>query len=152
MLDFLWHLRGSIPLDRTATNRETLDRLERLLERQQKPIAQRSVSDVTFDAPLWHIFFWRDDDWRPMGIYDQGRLWIDQDLGGRTLRYDLRSLHTFMFCLFGTAIILTVAWPGVALIYRLPFAALGFAWLYGMNILFALTRIPGSIRKAVRDA
>ncbi len=33
----------------------------------------------------------------------------------------------------------------------LKLAALAFGWLYGMNVLLALARVPPLIRKAVRD-
>jgi hypothetical protein len=34
----------------------------------------------------------------------------------------------------------------------LTLAAAAFAWLYGMNILLALVRVPSTIRKAVASA
>ena len=150
MLDFLWHLRGSVPLDGIATNEAALDRLELLLEQQRKPTTERDANYLAFDAPLWSDLF--GPNWRAMVIYDQGRLWIDQGLGGRILRYDLRSLHGFVFCLFGAAMFFAFGLADGGLVGGLKLAALAFGWLYGMNMLLAWTRIPSLISRAVRNA
>ncbi|HEU0310494.1 MAG TPA: hypothetical protein VFR36_04665 [Sphingomicrobium sp.] len=150
MFEFLWHLRGSTPLEGTATNAEVLDGLERMLGRQRKPIAERNTNIVTFDAPLWEDLL--GGNWRAMVIYDYGRFWIDHDLSGRILRYDLRSLHGFVFCLFAAAMFFAFGSADGAIIDGFKFAALAFGWLYGMNLLLALIRVPPLIRKAVREA
>ena len=149
MLDFLWHLRGSVRLDGRGSNQATLDRLGRLLEEQRKPISYREADHVAFDAPLWSDIF--GPSWHAMVLYDQGRLWIDQGLGGRTLRYDFRSLHAFVFCLFGAAMFFAFGWADGGLVGGFKLASLAFGWVYGMNIVLALLRIPTLIRKAVRN-
>lgn len=87
-----------------------------------------------------------------MVIYDRGRFWIEQGLDGRRLRYDLRSLHGMVFCLFAAFTAFFFGLAGDGLSRGLKFAAGAFAWLYGMNILLALVRVPSAIRKAVTSA
>ena len=53
MVDFLWHLRGTVALDGPAATEAVLDRVEELLERQRKPVTGRGADFVTFNAPLW---------------------------------------------------------------------------------------------------
>ena len=97
MFDFVWHLRGSVPLDGLGQNEVVLDRVEGLLERQRKGVSERGADYVVFDDPLWSNPF--GPNWLAMVIYDRGRFWIEQGLGGVRLRYDLRSLHGMVFCL-----------------------------------------------------
>jgi hypothetical protein len=150
MLDFIWHLRGSVHLDGIGSNETVLERMESLLDRQRKGVSERGADYVTFDNPLWSDPF--GPNWLAMVIYDRGRFWIDQGLDGRTLRYDLRSLHGMIFCLFAAFLALFFGLADGGLSGGLKFAAGAFAWLYGMNILLALGRVPSAIRKAVRVA
>lgn len=147
MLDLLWHLRGSVALDSVGSNAAALDRVEQLLERQRKSVSERGSDYLIFDDPLWSNPF--GPNWLAMVIYDRGRFWIEQGLHERRLRYDVRSLHGMVFCLFAafTAFFFGLADDGLS--GGLKFAAGAFAWLYGMNILLALVRVPSAIRKAV---
>ena len=52
MLEFVWHLRGSVALDSVATKDAALDAVARLLESQQKPITERGPDDIVFNNPL----------------------------------------------------------------------------------------------------
>ena len=109
-LDFIWHLRGAVVVTAATTNAATLRRVERLLDKQHKPVTERGPDHVAFDDPLWRNPF--GPNWLAMVIYDRGRFWID---GGR-LHYELRSLHGLVFCLFLACMIFvfggsTVAWP-----------------------------------------
>lgn len=149
MFDFVWHLRGSVPLDGLGQNELVLDRVEGLLERQRKDVSERGADYVAFDDPLWSNPF--GPNWLAMVIYDRGRFWIEQGLGGVRLRYDLRSLHGMVFCLFGALMFFFVGLAGGGLLGGLKFGAGVFAWLYGMNVLLALGRVPRAIRKAVRS-
>lgn len=150
MFDTLWHLRGSVGLDSVTANRDALDRMERLLERQRKGVSKRGADYVAFDDPLWSQTF--GPNWLALGIYGRGRFWIEHSLDGRRLRYDLRSLHGMVFCLLAafTAFFFGLADDGLS--GGLKFAAGAFAWLYGMNILQALVRVPSAIRKAATHA
>ena len=87
-----------------------------------------------------------------MVLYDKGRIWIDQGLSGRTLRYELRSLHAFVFCLIGAAMFFVFGSLDGSLTSGLKFAALAFGWVYGMNLLLALVRVPRKFRKIARPA
>ena len=150
MFDFIWHLRGSVPLDGSSSNDSVLDRIESLLERQRKSVVVRDANQVTFYAPLWEDMF--SSGHYAMVFYDQGRIWIDQGLRQRTLRYKLRSLHAFVFCLLGAAMFFVFGLLDGGLIGGFKFGALAFGWVYGMNLLLALVRVPSKIRKAARTA
>lgn len=149
MFDFVWHLRGSAPLDGVGSGAAALERVELLLVRQRKSVSERGSDYLTFDNPLWRNLF--GPNWLAMVIYDRGRFWIEQGMHGRRLCYDLRSLHGMVFCLFAafTAFFFGLASGGLS--GGLKLGAAAFAWLYGMNILMALVRVPSSIRKAVRS-
>ena len=150
MLDFLWHLRGAVPLDGEASNEVTLDRVQDLLERQRKPVALRDANQITFESPLWEDLI--SSGHYALVIYERGRIWIDQGFSGRTLRYELRSLHTFVFCLLAAAMFFVFGSLEDGLIGGLKLAALAFGWVYGMNLLLALVRVPSKIRKVARAA
>jgi hypothetical protein len=147
MLDILWHLRGSVVLDGFGSDEVALDRLDRLLESQWKSASERGPDYLAFDDPLWSGPF--EPNWLAMVIYDRGRFWIEQGLSGRRLRYDLRSLHGMVFCLFAAFAAFFFGFAGDGVSGGLEFAAGAFAWLYGMNILLAVVRVPTAIRKAV---
>ena len=150
MLDFVWHLRGSVRLDGIGPNDAVLDRVEGLLDRQRKGVRERGADHLAFDDPLWSDPF--GPNWLAMVIYDRGRFWIEQGLDGRRLRYDLRSLHGMIFCLFAAFAAFFFGLADGGLSGALKFAAGAFAWLYGMNIILGLGRVPSAIRKAVRGA
>ena len=147
MFDSMWHLRGSVSLVGAGSDDAVLDHLETLLERQRKGVSERGEDYLVFNDPLWSDPF--GPNWLAMVIYDRGRFWIDHSLGGRRLRYDLRSLHGMVFCLFGALMFFLFGLAGGGLAGGLKYAAGMFAWLYGMNILLALGRVPSAIRRAI---
>lgn len=149
MPDFMWHLRGSVRLDNVDSDAAVLDRVESLLSKQRKRVSERGAGHLTFNDPLWRDPF--GPNWLALVIYDRGTFWIERDLQGRELRYDLRSLHGMIFCLFAAiaAFLLGVFSDGLS--QGLKLAGGAFAWLYGMNILLALFRVPSAIRKAAID-
>ena len=137
-----------MPLDGKVSNEVALDRIELLLEGQKKPVTIRDAGQVTFDAPLWEDLLCSGH--YAMVIYDRGRFWIDQGLSGRTLRYELRSLHVLVFCLFAAAMFFAFGLLDGGLFGGLKLAALALGWIYGMNLLLALVRVPRKIRKVAR--
>ena len=149
ILDFLWRLRGSVSLKETMSDDEAMERVRWLLTRQRKPLTRQSIDHLIFDDPLWdRSAFSR---WRAMFLYDCGRFWIDHSPRGRRLRYDLRSLHAMLFCLIGPiAGVVVIGWAWEDPAAAAGAAALGFAWLYGMNLLIALITVPMAIRDAIR--
>ena len=147
MLDFFWHLRGSIALDEARSNEAALDRIEALLERQRKGVSERGADYLVFDDPLWSNPF--GPNWLAMVIYDRGRFWIEQGVQARWLRYDLRSLHGMGFCLFGAFAFFFFGLATGGVLGGLKYAAAVFAWLYGMNVLLAVARVPAAIRNAI---
>lgn len=148
MFDFVWHLRGSVCLNGTDAN-AALDRVEQLLQRQRKRVSKRGSGYLAFDDPLWRNPF--GPNWLALVIYDRGRFWVEKDSSGQKLRYDLRSLHGIFFCLFAACIAFFFGLAVSGFSGALKFAGGAFAWLYGMNVLLALVRVPFSIRKAVKS-
>lgn len=138
LLDVLWHMRGSVDLNRTASDDVILRRVAKALERQRKPISDSGATFVEFDSPLFSDFF--APNWLALIIYDRGRIWIDRTGVAPVLRYDLRSLHGFIFCLVAAVLGGVAGGVGVGLG--------AFAWLYGMNILLALIRVRGVFERA----
>lgn len=70
MLDFIWHLRGSVELPRSTTHTAALDILEQMLKKQRKPVTSRTTRGMIFDDPLWRAPF--GPNWLSMAIYDKG--------------------------------------------------------------------------------
>lgn len=120
-----------------------------MLEKQRKPTIERGQTSVIFEEPLWSNFLGPNS--RATVIYDQGRFWIEREQGERKLRYDFRSLHAFVFCAAGAAMFFVIGSMEGNLIQGLTFAGLAFAWVYGMNLVLALTRVPSLIRRTVRN-
>lgn len=145
MIDLIWHMRGSVPL--AGSESSALDRIESLLSAQYKNKRERGDDHVTFEDPLWQNMF--SPNWLGMVLYDRGRFWIESSLSGRMLRYDLRSLHGLVFCLFGAVMFFGFGMLDGGLSSGLKYAAFAFGWLYGMNILLAYLRVPRAIRNAV---
>jgi hypothetical protein len=86
-----------------------------------------------------------------MVIYNRGRFWIERDADGRWLRYELCSLHVMVFCQSAAVVAFLMNLANGDPLGGLRSACLAFGWLYGMNILLALGRVPSSIRRAVRE-
>jgi len=149
MLDFGWHLRGSVPLVGVSRGVTALDRVEDWLESQRKTVSERSSDYLVFNDPLWNNPF--GPNWLAMSIYDHGRFWIEQGIDEQRLRYDLRSLHGMVFCLFGALMFFLFGLAGGGLLDGIKYAVGAFAWLYGTNLVLALVRVPNAIRKAVTD-
>jgi hypothetical protein len=145
--DFIWHLRGSVSVAET-TDQAALSRVERLLSKQRKPVNGCGPDHITFEAPFWRDPF--GPNWLAMVIYDRGRFWIERGSEGRRLRYELRSLHAMLFCLLGALVFCLFGLASGGVSGGVKFAPLAFGWVYGMNVLLALARVPKSIHKAIR--
>src|SRR5690348_17107588 len=130
MLSLLWHLRGSVPLAGAGSDAELLDRLEALLDAQQKPVSERGAHHLAFDDPLWgNMRFSSDERWLAFVAYDQGRFRIERGLDGARLQYDLRSLHGLIFCLLVAAVAFALGCLDGDVSRGVTFAAAAFAWL-----------------------
>jgi hypothetical protein len=148
MIDGIWHLRGSVSFDAAENDAVVLARLETLLKKQRKPISSRGTSGLVFDSPIWSNMF--ASNWLAMIVYDRGSFQIDRNAASSArLEYDLRSLHGFIFCLFGAAMFFTAGSAGGNLSRGIMLAVFAFCWLYGMNMLLAWVRIPRLIRKTI---
>ena len=148
MIDFIWHLCGSTSVAADLDSGTITERIERLLKNQRKDVTEKSDVAISFYTPLWSSMF--GPNWKAMVIYDRGRFWLEGSGSDRRLRYDLRSLHGFVYCLCGAAFFFIFTVFGNGLQLALGIAALMFSWLYGMNMLLAWVRIPLVIRQATR--
>jgi hypothetical protein len=149
ILDFLWHLRGSVAVDRAWGGEAALDSVQRLLVQQRKLIKRPSPENLTFYAPLWMA---SGPNWLAMLLYDRGRFWIVQGPKDVRVFYDLRSLHLLVFCLSGAALFFAAGLSDGGIVGGAVSAGLAFGWLYGVNILIALVRVPLAIRRAVHQS
>lgn len=122
MIDTIWHLRGSVAL--TKSGDVALDRIQHLLKKQQKPIAERGQDYLTFDDPLLRNL--SGSNWLAMAIYDHGRFWVNHDLDSRQICYELRSLHGMLFCLFLAIAFFAFGFVGESLSRGLALAAFAF--------------------------
>jgi hypothetical protein len=141
MFDMLWHLRGSVPL-RHATPGEAMYRLGTLLKSQRKQITARSSDQLHFDGHRGPDFF---GNCRALANYERGHFWVE---GGR-VRYDLRSLHGFLFCTTAASLVALVVALFGAPRQGLIFGSIVWGWLYGMNVLIAAARVPLLFRHIV---
>jgi hypothetical protein len=147
MIKKIWHLRGSTTIPHDVTNGVIIKRLETFLAKQHKQIIEQGENSIRFSSPLWGD--WLTPNWLALVIYDRGKFWIEQDLEGRRLRYDLRSLHGLVFCLAGAFMFFMFVSIFESVAAGARFALFAFAWLYGGNIVLAWARIPLAIRRAV---
>jgi hypothetical protein len=147
MLDFIWHLRGSVRLDICDSDATILDRVEGMLSKQRKRVIERSAEHLVFNDPLWRDLF--GSNWLALVIYDRGRFWIEHGLKERELRYELRSLHGMILCLFAAivAFLISVADGGLSQGLTLAGGAIRLALCH--ERLLALLRVPSTIRKSV---
>jgi hypothetical protein len=143
-LDWLWHMRGSVPLPAHASRQAVLNRVAAAFERERKRV-ERIDGAVTFDSPLFSDIM--SPNWLTLVIYDHGRAWIDER--GVTLRYDVRSLHGFIFCLCAAALFAGIGGMRHDVGQAAGCALFAFAWLYGGNMVLAIFRVPGLFRRAV---
>lgn len=147
MWDSLWHLRGSLPIYPEDSDSGVLGRVEALLAVQGKSLTEEGGDFLAFRDPLG--FNTGGNRWSAMAIYDQGRFWIERGNYGQSLRFDLRSLHGFLFCLAAAAVVFAFGLSDGGMLRGFRFAAVGFTWLYGMNMLLAWVRVPRAIRLAI---
>lgn len=150
MIDIVWHLRGSTQLDADTSDSVILERLETFIAKQDKHLSGQTETSIRFNSPLWEI--WLMNNWLALEFYDRGSFWIEGGLEGRSLKYDLRSLHGLIFCLSGALMFLAFVSSFEGLREGVKTGLLAFAWLYGGAMVLAWARIPRAIRKAVNGS
>ncbi|MDG2528843.1 hypothetical protein [Caulobacter endophyticus] len=148
MLDFLWTLRGSIPLDPTISNEAVIDRVTALLERQQKRPTRPAPDITAFET----AFLDRGGgNWQSMTLFDRGRFWVERGLEGRLLRYRMRSrVLQMLLAVFGVLMPVLAVLMINAERQGLMNVVMVFVWLYGVNMLLAYARIPWALRRAAK--
>lgn len=143
-IDVLWTLRGRVDLDATPDD-EVIARIRRMLGQQEKPVREDGPRAVGFREGLLEGPFLRRRG--ALTIFDTGRFWIEDDVGGRCLRYEVACREGLFFCAaaggaFALIWALGAGWIGVMYGF-----ALGVGWIFGMNRLIAALRVPRLIRR-----
>lgn len=104
--DWIWHIRGSLPLTPGQTSDEAFGRLDPLF-REAGTSRERSGDTLTFRK--------RDQAAQDkMSVFDSGVLRIEQAAGGQVLRYRMAS-KALLFCFLAPLLFLVFAQFTVAL-------------------------------------
>ncbi len=99
-IDWLWRIRGSVPLEPGQSRDDALDRLEPLFN-QTGTRHRRTRDTLTFSKT-------HPAAQDPMSVFDLGALRIDQGVAGPVLRYDLTS-RALLACLLAPLLFLGLA-------------------------------------------
>jgi hypothetical protein len=105
-IDWIWHIRGSVPLAPGQSSDEAFDQLDPLF-RERDTHQDRAHDALTF----------RKSNQAPqdkMSIFDGGVLWIERTATGPALRYDLSS-RMLLFCFLAPLLFLAFAQLNVAI-------------------------------------
>lgn len=106
LIDWIWHVRGSLPLVPEQSGDEALDRLDPLF--RQTGTSHERTSETL-------IFRKKDQSAQDkMSIFDGGVLRIDNGMGGPVLRYNLTS-RILLFCFLAPLLFLGIAQLTVAM-------------------------------------
>jgi hypothetical protein len=103
------------------------------------------------ESPFQHfIGGWK----RVLDLYETGTFHVINTRNGILLRYDLRCLYGFLFCLAGSSFIglfalATGEIPASGAFWLTLFA---FSWLYGANCILAYFRVPTLLIRTVLDS
>lgn len=99
-IDWIWHVRGSLPLAPAQSNNDAFDRLDPLF--RQAGTSHRRTSDA--------LTFKKKDQLAQdkMSVFDGGVLRIDEGSAGPVLRYDLIS-RALLFCFLAPFLFLAIA-------------------------------------------
>ncbi|TPJ55042.1 hypothetical protein [Mesorhizobium sp. B2-7-1] len=137
MLDFLWHLSGSIVLTSAPTKDEILDRVTTALKDDGHPANKRGEDFVEFQTSLWQT----GSRTAAMAGFDSGRIWVEQASYGLLLKYRLRSFQLLVFSL-------TFAIFGAVLFQTSFLGIFMFSVLYGGNLVLAIDRVANFLKRA----
>jgi hypothetical protein len=150
VINWLWHMRGSIPLVKKLSDEEFSDRVSNALALQLKSVSEISEQHVAFDDPIWCNPF--TPNWYVLVMFDKGVVWIESTNEGSLIRYDLRSLHMVIVAIVvATFVAIATADQGFA-ISQLLFGFAAFCFLYGVNLIIALFRVPNWLRWVLINA
>jgi hypothetical protein len=99
-IDWIWHVRGSLPLAPGQSSKDVFDGLNPLFRQSG---ASHHVTNGT-------LTFSKKDSLAQdrMSVFDSGSLWIERDVVGSVLRYHLIS-RILLFCFFGPVLFLAIA-------------------------------------------
>lgn len=140
----MWTHKGSVAIPAPVASDEVMFRLRAALEAERKRPFEPRAGRIDFDDPIWRNFFVLP---RPsLSFYDRGKFWIDASSSNHRLRYELESLHGFVFCVAVGALFFALQSGGRAA----SAAAIGFgafAFLYGANLLWTRGRLQLLLEK-----
>jgi hypothetical protein len=128
----------SLPIDRSQPIRheEFLSLIEAILDSKNANDVRRDGDTIWFRLP----FLNRGWSWDIMIPYDSGRFDVDYGPNAIIVRYDLRVVRML-------AITTTIAVVVGLLALNAPVAVFAWAWLFGMNYVIAVVRMPGWLRR-----
>lgn len=140
----MWTHKGSVAIPARVASDEVMLRLRAALEAERKRPFEARAGRIDFDDPIWRNFFVLP---RPsLSFYDHGKFWIDASSSDHRLRYELESLHAFLFCLAaGSAFFALQSGGRAASAAAIGLAA--FAFLYGANLLWTRGRLQRFLEK-----
>lgn len=100
LIDWIWHIRGSLPLDREQTASQALAKLAPLFEKL----------GTTFESSGDTLTFQKANQLAQdkMAVFDGGVLRIEQASSGLVLRYTLGS-RALLFCFLAPLLFLAIA-------------------------------------------
>ena len=104
--DWIWHIRGSVPLASGQSSDDAFERLDPLF-RERDTHHDRTHDTLTF----------RKSNQAPqdkMSVFDGGALWIEHGVAGPVLRYDLTS-RILLFCFLAPLLFLAFAQLNIAI-------------------------------------
>lgn len=106
-IDWIWHIRGSVPLEPGQSGDDAFDRLAPLF-RTTGTSHERGDDILTFRK--------KDQAAQDkMSIFDGGTLRVQQDAGGSVIRYDLAS-RALLFCFLAPLLFLGIAQLTIAVV------------------------------------
>lgn len=105
-IDWIWHVRGSLPLPPEQSSDDALDRLDPLF-RQPGTSHERTHDTLTFRKK-------NQAAQDKMSVFDDGVLRIENDVAGPVLRYHLTS-RILLFCFLAPLLFLAFAQLTIAI-------------------------------------
>jgi hypothetical protein len=145
----LVRIRGELTESVDVAEDEVARALIREVRRQGAEIVSAGPNHLRFSNPLWNNMSY--PGWYALTPFDRGIAHFRRAGDGIELRYELSTLHGFVFCL-SVAAAMALFGAAFGSMFPLKFALFAFAWLYGGNFAIGLVRSRDFFRRVVRGA
>lgn len=99
-LDWIWHIKGSVPLTVGQSSEEAFGRLDPLFQ-EVNTTRDRTGDTLTFRK-------WDQAAQDKMSVFDRGELWIERGAAGLVLRYHMTS-RALLLCFLAPLLFLAFA-------------------------------------------